>query len=442
MRKTSLQERVLILELSEAGLSDRQISEKMNLSRWTVRKWRRKAQAEGLQGLHSQMGRPATGALSSFSPVVVEKLAYWREQNPDWGPTTLLTELQIRPAIAELPLPSRASIARWLDEQDLARDYEKHSELPNESDDGDQVEDCHEEWEMDAEGHGFIPQVGVVSLVNIIDRFSRAKIISYPCWLGKKRLERRLATPDYYLIMRLAFSEWGLPERLAADRSSVFFDNRSKSPFPTRIYLWMLALGVQVVIGRPHRPTDQAAVERVHQTWQRQVVRGQRFLNEKALLHRLQRRRRFLNYHLPCSALDGKPPLVAYPQARRTGRDYRPEWEMEIMDMKRIDAYLQEGKWFRKASNVGAVTVAQEVYYLGREWKHQQVQVTYQPEGRRFKFESDGKVKHKPVRSMAKSDLMGDMGPLVGLDEFQLALPFTWHEWRQTQLSNLLPGTT
>lgn len=442
MRRTSLQERVQIWELSEAGLSDRQIAEKMDISRWTVRKWRRKAQAEGMAGLFSQMGRPVAGALSSFSPEIVEVLRHWREQHPDWGPLTLLTELQIQPAFAELRLPSRASIARWLKEQDLTRAYEKHSDLPSESGGDDEVSVCHEEWEMDAEGNALIDLIGRVSLVNVGDRYSRVKIISYPCWLGQQRMERRLSALDYYLILRLAFTEWGRPERLAVDRSSVFFDNRSKSPFPTVMHLWLLSLGVQVVFGRPHRPTDQAMVERMHQTWDRQVVSGQRFQNEKELFHRLESRRDFLNYHMPCSALDDQPPLVAYPQALSNKRLYRPEWEAEIMDLQRVDTYLQQGEWFRKASNVGAVSVGGQVYVLGPEWKHQQVRVTYQPQGRRLKFEGRSKVAHKPIINLTKSDLMGEMGPLVNLDEFQLALPLTWQEWRQTQLAELLPSVT
>jgi len=33
---------------------------------------------------------------------------------------------------------------------------------------------------------------------------------------------------------------------------------------------------------------------------------------------------------------------------------------------------------------------------------------------------------------------MGELGPLVNLNHFQLALPFTWDEWRVTRLSETL----
>ena len=40
------------------------------------------------------------------------------------------------------------------------------------------------------------------------------------------------------------------------------------------------------------------------------------------------------------------------------------------------------------------------------------------------------------------TDLMGEMGPLVNLDHFQLALAFTWGEWRLIRLSETSGGTT
>jgi hypothetical protein len=33
---------------------------------------------------------------------------------------------------------------------------------------------------------------------------------------------------------------------------------------------------------------------------------------------------------------------------------------------------------------------------------------------------------------------MGELGPLASLDQFQLALPFTWNDWRVIRLSGTL----
>jgi len=46
------------------------------------------------------------------------------------------------------------------------------------------------------------------------------------------------------------------------------------------------------------------------------------------------------------------------------------------------------------------------------------------------------------LQGVSTTNLMGEMGPLVNLDHFQLALPFTWDEWRVTRLCETLGGAT
>jgi hypothetical protein len=62
----------------------------------------------------------------------------------------------------------------------------------------------------------------MVTLINLNDHYSRARLLSFPCGLGRERVERHPATEDYQLALRLAFAKWGLPDRLAVDHDSVF----------------------------------------------------------------------------------------------------------------------------------------------------------------------------------------------------------------------------
>jgi len=111
MKTTSLEDRMTILTLAEAGHSDRDIAQRLGWKLSTVRKWRRRGQAEGRDGLTCQMGRPATGALSSFPPMVLEKLGAWRKAHPSWGPLTLRVELESDPSVQDEWVPARSSIA-------------------------------------------------------------------------------------------------------------------------------------------------------------------------------------------------------------------------------------------------------------------------------------------------------------------------------------------
>jgi hypothetical protein len=173
---------------------------------------------------------------------------------------------------------------------------------------------------MDAQGIMRVEGVGKVSLISIVDVVSRLKAESYPS------LETtNPALPDYQLALRRAFLTYGLPETLTLDHGTVFYDNTTPSPFPTRLHLWLLVLGVQVRFTRKRCPTDHAIIERTHQTMTAQALLGQAYPSHSALWAGLDERRDVLNRHLPSRLLSHKPPLEAYPQAMHSGRSYRPE---------------------------------------------------------------------------------------------------------------------
>jgi transposase len=436
-RITTLEERILINELSAAGYTDPEIAEQLGWSRATVRKWRRRG-VQGREHLESHLGRPVTGELSSYPAHVRQTLLAWRAAHPTWGAKTLHHELRASQAFAPEEVPSRAQIGRFLHAQGLTRRYEPHAPLPQS--DKQTPRAPHEEWEMDAKGYQPVPEVGLIAFINLNDRYSHARLACYPCYVGARHAERRPVTEDYQTLLRRAFSEWGLPDRLAVDHDSVFVDNRSPSPFPTRFHLWLIALGVELVFGRKGRPTDQGLTERSHQLWEQQVVAGQSFATWQALYDALCARQPFLNEVLPCATLDDQPPLVAYPEARYPRRAYRPEWERELCEMAHVHRYLAQGRWFRTVTQNGRLSLGGRAYPLGQAYAGQQLEITFDPAEQDLLFHAaDGSLAMRhPVQGISPSHLMGDLSSLLDLPAFQLALPFTWDEWRQARLSESL----
>ncbi len=265
-QRTSFQVRLEIMEQASAGLKDTQIASALGCSVWTVRKWRRRSLKLGRVGLASQMGRPPTGPVSTFPKELKEAILHLRKLHPGWGPATLLTALKTDASWADQPLPSRAQIARLLKQAGLTRRYQPHHDLiqPPRT----QLTAPHQEWQMDAQGIMWVEGVGKVSLISIVDVVSRLKAESYPS------LETtNPALPDYQLSLRRAFLTYGLPETLTLDHGTVFYDNTTPSPFPTRLHLWLLALGIQVRFTRKRCPTDHAIIERTHQTMTAQAPR-------------------------------------------------------------------------------------------------------------------------------------------------------------------------
>jgi len=436
-RKTTLEERVEMGERWKAGQADAEIAAAMNRSVWTVRKWRRRYQQEEGAGLFSLMGRPASGALGSYRLELRDRIRAMRRENPGWGASTILAELEKDPYFAGLRLPSRSRIAAFLKQEELTRKYERHSELPQPQ--AQTVQEPHEEWEVDAKGVIQVPWLGSVSLIHITDLVSRLKIDSLPCLNTSHP-----STPDYQLVLRRAFVQYGLPERVSLDHDSVFYDNASASPYPTTLHVWLLALGVVVRFIDKRPPVEHSVIERLHQTIVQQAIAGQEFTDGQALQQRLTDRLDFLNLHLPCRTLGGQPPLVAYPQARHSGRLYRLEWEEDMLDMQRVYDYLAKGRWFRQVSSQGQFSLGAQRYGIGSDFADQTVDITFDSLARELIcLSQDGQRQvYLPVRGLSKSALMGELNPLLSCPAYQLTLPFSLSAWREMTLCNDLTGTT
>jgi hypothetical protein len=224
------------------------------------------------------------------------------------------------------------------------------------------------------------------------------------------------------------------------DHDSVFYDNTSASPFPTRLHVWLIALGVSLTFGQPNQPTDQGMTERSHQLWDSQVLQGQHFADWQQLYLTLRQRRHFLNHHLPCASLDDKPPLVTYPQAVHSQRPYRPEWEAQLLDLNRVYTYLAQGRWFRLVSDNATFSLGGQAYYIGQHWIRQQLDISFDADDQLLvcRSEKGQLVKRFPLRGLTINSLLGELEPFATLPTFQLALPFSWQAQRQVRLSETI----
>jgi hypothetical protein len=419
---TTLEERVAIVERATAGQSDPEIAATLHCSVWTVRKWRRIGQRQGRAGLAPPIGRPPTGPLGAIAPALRDAILQLRRSHPGWGADTILAELRNDPLWTAHPLPSRARIAAFFKHAKLTRRYNRHTELPEPVTSA--VGTPHDEWELDAQGPVVVENIGKVCLVNVIDTSSRFKVESYPC---TDTTNPPLET--YQLVLRRAFLATGLPRQISFDRGTVFFDNTTTSPFPTRLHLWLLALDVDVSFTRIRRPTDHAHVERVHQTMTLQALLGQSWSDATALWAGLDARRTMLNAHIPCRMLGGRAPLQAYPHAGHTGRFYRPEWETELLDLERVYRYLATCRFYRRVAQNGSVALGGIYYYINAKYRGRAIEITFDGDRALFRGQVAGVAEPVEIipRGLTKEALMGEASTIAALPAYQLALPFT-HE--------------
>ena len=435
-KATQLQERMEIVERSTTGTSDAAVAAAVGWSRWTVRKWRRKGQTQGRGGLVSHLGRPASGALSSFDPLIAKAVKALREAQPGWGPTTLRVELGKAPHLATLRLPSRARIAAFLQEERLTRPYAHHTELEQPA--SQSVIAPHEEWEMDAQGVQMVAGVGAVSVINIADSYSRLRIASWGC-VGRSKA----GTEEYQLACRCGFLRYGLPLRMSLDHDTVFYDSNNPSPFPSRFHLWLLALGIEVRFITQPPPNEHAVIERTHTLLTLQALQ-QTFTTPAQMQAALDERCAFLNTEYPSRTWHGQAPLVAHPQAQQSARSYTPETENDALDLQRIYAYLARHHWFRQVSVQGQFTLGGERYGLGNAWVGQPIEITFDAMTAEFVCTSADGQRNQRVTSkgLTKAELMGELPPWDNLPAYQRRLPFTPAAQREEALYQEWAGTT
>ena len=369
------------------------------------------------------MGRPASvEVLPTFDRQVCQLILQMRKKHPGWGARTIHTELSIHPKYKEIRLPSVRSIGALIKSAGLVRRYEKHVLIPNT--DRCAAQQVHQVWQLDAQGTLQLPGIGPVAMLNIKDVYSKIYCMAYPNL--KKSIHGHSKRVDYQCALRLAFIEHGLPQCIQTDHESIFYETKGKSPFPTLFHLWLVGLGITKSFSRMKRPTDQAIVERMHQTIEQQIARETELPGWEALFHLCQKRRKFLNEHFACRSLSNRSPFEVFADRKHSGRYYHPAHEERLLSLDRIYDLLSKGKWYRKVSKLRSLTLGGEVYYIAQAPPLSQLCITFDRDTKLLHFHNDKEllVQKIPIKGICKKRIMGDT--FWKLVNIQLELPLFW----------------
>jgi hypothetical protein len=115
-----------------------------------------------------------------------------------------------------------------------------------------------------------------------------------------------------------------------------------------------------------------------------------------------------------------------------------------MLDMQRVYNYLAQGRWFHRASTHGQFPLGAHRYNLGKDLGDQTVEITPDAQTHEFKclLENGGQEIRLAAQGLTKADLTGELGPLIALPAYQLALPLSRTAWREMTLCNSLTDTT
>jgi transposase InsO family protein len=352
------------------------------------------------------MGRPKTGVLSSFSPLMRQEIDSYRPGEEGWSAKTIFIELSLDPRFKGEPKPSISSINEYLSKRGKSKRKDKHSRLPT----GPVIvaTRAHQAWQMDSEGTKKVQGLGWVAPINVKDVAQKVYVMTYPCVL--KTASNHPSTADYQRTLRLSFMEWGLPEHLQTDHESVFFDNKTKSPYPTQLHLWLIGLNIELHFTPFGKPQKQGMVERSHQTMHRQITDGRSFDTPLAIFEFAQQRRQRLNEHIPSTVTQNLPPLVAHPDARFSGRQYEPLEEEQVFDLVLVQNYLAKGIWYRRIATNNTFSLGGYLYHLSKGEPGKDVEVRYNRDQDTFDCcDADGiLIGYQKAKGISFKELCGD----------------------------------
>ena len=339
-----------------------------------------------------------------------------------------------------LALPSRAQIGRYLHQWPKFRRQRKKKMEDKRPHPPTKVP---QRWQLDFKVNIALQDGTVVDLHTVRDPVGEACIeaVVYstePVTIRTKRVPMEAARST----LRRGFGHWGtLPQEVQTDGESTLVVQKGDA-FPSTFTLWLKGLGIEHLV--IHQVTENAEVERSHRTVNDYAIVG----NEKRSVAELQSilddAVRELTFELTSRAegCAGRSPIQAHPELQQPERSFRPEHELAVFDLKRVDAFLSTFTWTRKVGKTGQICIGghHEYYSVGRAYARQEVVVRFDPVDRHFVFylpdpEQDDpgpeelqEIGRRPARNLEVEDLTGLATWPDGLVPQQLPLPLCFVE--------------
>lgn len=423
--QTTPGERRLFFQRHQAGQTYAQIAALYQRSPECVRYWCRRQRDGGT--VETEPRRQAAGLLSRFHPLVRYAILRLRLAHPRWGAHTILLHLGKRRSLSGRRLPRPTAIGRYLRQwPQLRRSRGSRGPRRPRPQPATQV---HQRWQFDIKGPFTLTDGTTVHLHTSCDAVAGA-CIGATLIVAPARQGPRLENVRSFL--RTCFARWGtLPRQVQTDGEPLLVGRTIKDAFPSPFTLWLKGLGIEHIVTRRGRPTDNAEVERWHRTLHEYVMVGNEHLGASVLEQRLVQSLHELLFERPswAKACAARPPAIAYPQLFTPPRPFQAEHELAHFDLRRVDAFLATFIWRRRAGKTGQVVIGQQrCYSIGRQHGGQEVLVRFDPADRHFVFcaadAPDVELVRRPARGLDLTHLTG-IGPWpFGRGTQQLPLPF------------------
>jgi hypothetical protein len=377
-RLSTIADRLELIRLRYGeGLSRRAVGGRLGYSRKWVRHWSRRYRQGGEAALQAR-AHPRPGPLAEFGPAVGRAVVAYRRRYPRIGARRARVVLEQDPTLRGERLPSVRTIERAWKQAGLLTGGPPTTKPPPTP--ALPPAQPHAVWQLDHQDHLSAVGIGTGIVLQSTRDPHAALTIGADVFWGPGGAYT-VAEDLLFDALRRRFVQWGLPQAISVDRG-VRFLGQAQRTFPSRFELLCVGWGISVHQIRPGRPTDQGAVERLHQTLDAVFV-GPSFDDLPALQAALNTHQADLNERFPSRAkgCHGRPPLIVHPLARHSGRSYDPAREWDTFDLAAVHRFLATWKWYRTADKQGAqVSFGHRNYGLGKAYRGMTVALRFLPD--------------------------------------------------------------
>lgn len=291
-------------QMGEGSISA--ICRSYGISRTTGYKWLRRYTIDGMNGLLERSRRPHHSPNQTL-PEIETAILDVRSKHPCWGGVKINAFLRRQ---GWKDLPAASTVTGILQRNGLIDPQEalKHHPMqrferatPNEL------------WQMDFKGYFKVDQ-GHCHPLTILDDHSRFLLGLHAC--------PNQAWQTVQIHWTHTFRQYGLPECMLMDNGSPWgFDRQYQH---TILTTWLMRLGVCVTHGRPYHPQTQGKDERLHRTFQAELLDRVRLFNLQDCQEHFNHWRDFYNQERPHQALSHAVPAEHYQPSQRTFPEVLP----------------------------------------------------------------------------------------------------------------------
>ena len=310
------QRREFVCLAMQEGVNRRELCKRFGISRDTGYRWLAR-HLDGDMELADRSRRPHNSP-SRCEPDIEQLVLAVRDAHPAWGARKIAQRLEKQeitpPALSTVHaiLRRHGRVRMPLGGARAMQRFEK--EAPNLL------------WQMDFKGWVRLANHLRCHPLTIIDDHSRFAVCLAAC------ANEQGSTVQKQLEM--TFRRYGLPEAVFVDNGAPWGDS-SGAPW-TRLGVWLLKLGVDVVHSRPFHPQSRGKNERFHRTLNAEVFALRRFRSLGEVQRAFDRWRSVYNFQRPHQALDLQVPASRYRPSVRSMPERPPAIEYDCHEVVRV----------------------------------------------------------------------------------------------------------